>query len=138
MPSPRTKSRLAAAAAAFVVGTVISATQLFAGSLYDKIPYHTSILTGHAWVLELINGHPDRIKCELGMRCHVFLELVTALRAVGLTATKSMTLEEQLAIFLYTSVTGLSIRHVGERFQHANATISKYVCNLKSNKVRFK
>ncbi|KAF8157905.1 hypothetical protein B0H34DRAFT_636408, partial [Crassisporium funariophilum] len=24
-------------------------------------------------------------------------------------------------------VTGLSIRHVGEQFQHANATISKYV-----------
>jgi hypothetical protein len=133
MSSPGTsKSRLAAAAAAFVVGTVISATQLFAGSLYDKTPYHTSALTGHAWVLELINGHPDRIKCKLGMRHHVFLELVTALQAVGLAATKSMTLEEQLAIFLYTSVTGLSIRHVGERFQHANATISKYVQNLKS------
>lgn len=79
---------------------------------------------------KLINGHPERIKCELGMRCHVFLALVTALRAVGLNATKSMTLEEQLAIFLYASVTGLSVWHVGERFQHANATISKYVLNL--------
>ena len=25
------------------------------------IPFHTSILTGKAWVLELMNGHPDRI-----------------------------------------------------------------------------
>jgi transposase len=41
--------------------------------------------------------------------------------------TKYVTLEEQLAIFLYTSVTGLSIRHVGERFQRANGTISKCV-----------
>jgi hypothetical protein len=28
----------------------------------DKQPYHTSVLTGHTWVQELINGHPDRIK----------------------------------------------------------------------------
>ncbi|KAF8152453.1 hypothetical protein B0H34DRAFT_631541, partial [Crassisporium funariophilum] len=27
-------------------------------------------------------------------------------------------------------VTGLSIRHVGERFQHANATISKSFCTV--------
>jgi len=26
-----------------------------------KIPYHTSALTGEAWVLELMMGHPDRI-----------------------------------------------------------------------------
>jgi len=36
-------------------------------------------------------------------------------------------MEQHVAIFLYTCVTGLSIHHVGERFQHANATISKYV-----------
>ena len=37
------------------------------------------------------------------------------------------TVEEQLAIFLYTSVTGLSLRHVSERFQRANETTSWYV-----------
>ncbi|KAG2342370.1 hypothetical protein BDR05DRAFT_886446 [Suillus weaverae] len=26
-----------------------------------KIPYHTSALTGQAWILELMTGHPDRI-----------------------------------------------------------------------------
>jgi hypothetical protein len=36
-------------------------------------------------------------------------------------------LEGQLAIFLYTSITGLSVHHVGERFQHSNDTITKYV-----------
>ena len=44
--------------------------------------------------------------------------------------SKYVTLEEQLAIFLYTSVTGLSIRHVGERFQRANGTISKCAFKL--------
>jgi hypothetical protein len=57
---------------------------------------------------------------------------IEALRAVGLQDTRNITLEEHLAIFLYTCVTGLSIRHVGERFQHANATISKYVLDIYS------
>ncbi|KIK14079.1 hypothetical protein PISMIDRAFT_117675 [Pisolithus microcarpus 441] len=35
-------------------------------------------------------------------------------------------LQEQLGIFLYIVVTGLIIRHVGERFQQSNGTISKY------------
>ena len=35
--------------------------------------------------------------------------------------------EEQLAIFLYTCVTGLSVWHVGEQFQRLNSTISQWV-----------
>ena len=39
---------------------VVGATALaFGESLYDKIPYHTSALSGLDWVLELINGHPE-------------------------------------------------------------------------------
>ncbi|KAH9013692.1 hypothetical protein EDB85DRAFT_1838731, partial [Lactarius pseudohatsudake] len=60
--------------------------------LFNKTPYHTSALSGEAWLLELIGGHPERMKTQLGMR-----------------------------------LTGLSVRHVGERFQHANETISRYV-----------
>ena len=46
---------------------------------------------------------------------------------MGHTPSRYVSLEEQLAIFLYTSVTGLTTRHVGERFQRSNATISKWV-----------
>ena len=38
--------------------------------------YHTLILSGHAWVLELTTGHPDRIHCELGLCREFFLALV--------------------------------------------------------------
>jgi hypothetical protein len=56
----------------------------------------------------------------------VYLALLTKLRALsGLTDSKHLSLEEQVAIFLYTCVTGLSIRHVGEQFQRSNETISK-------------
>ena len=89
-------------------------------------PYHTSILSGQMWVDELLDGHLNHIHCELGLRKEVFHELVLALRSFGVADSKYVTLEEQLAIFLYMSVTGLTIWHTGERFQQSNNTISKY------------
>ena len=115
-----------AAVAAFVVQLVGIAAVLYASPHYWKQDYHTSALMSEAWVNELIYGHPDRIWTELGMKVHVFLVLVAELRLHGLSDFRDVSLEEQVAIFLYTCVTGLSIRHVGERFQHSNETISKY------------
>lgn len=88
-------------------------------------PYHTSALSGQAWVLELITGHPGRIRCELGVSAEVFNSLLIYLREIGIHRSKHVSLEEQLAIFLYMAVTGLTIHHVGERFQRSNETISK-------------
>ena len=93
----------------------------------DPIPYHTSILSGAGWIVELLNGHPERIRTELGVHKHVFKALVQELKENNYTHSKHVMLEEKLGIFLYTCVTGLSIRHVGERFQRANSTISTYV-----------
>jgi len=90
-------------------------------------PYHTSILSGYHWVSELLSGHPDHIRCELGVRKETFIQLVTELRKMGFKDSKFVTLEEQLAIFLYTCVTGLTTQHVGECFQCSNDTISQYV-----------
>ena len=92
---------------------------------YMKEPYHTSILSGYAWIQELLHGHPERIRTELGVHKEVFHALIRELRSMGHGDTRYVTLEEQLGIFLYMSVTGLSVRHVGERFQRANGTISK-------------
>ena len=61
------------------------------------------------------------------MLLHVVLKLVDELQRIGLSGSWNVTLEEQVAIFLYTAVTGLSIQHVGEHFRHANATISQQV-----------
>ena len=90
-----------------------------------KEPYHTSLLSGYAWVQELLNGHPEHIHTELGVHKEVFYALIEELQSMGHRDSKYVTLEEQLATFLYTSVTGLTIRHVGEQFQRANWTISK-------------
>jgi hypothetical protein len=98
---------------------------LYASQWYWKQPYHTSALTGAEWVDELVYGHPDRICNCLGMRVHVFLAFVNELHLAGLKDSKHVSLKEKAAIFLYACITGLSIRHVGERFQRSNETISK-------------
>ncbi|KAJ2989740.1 hypothetical protein NUW54_g8687 [Trametes sanguinea] len=42
------------------------AIRLYSSSNYWKQPYHTSKLSGHAWVQELIHGHPERIQMSWG------------------------------------------------------------------------
>jgi hypothetical protein len=77
------------------------------------------ILSGASWIQELMSGYPNCISRELRMHAHVFQNLC------GLVPSKHLSCEEQLAIFLYMSVTGLTVWHVGEHFQHLNDTISK-------------
>ena len=112
---------------ALFISIILAAAAAVLQSLYphDPLPYHTSILTGEAWVLELLMGHPKHIHCELGVHCHVFKALVSELRSMGYTNSRFVSLEEQLAIFLYCCVTGLTIWHVGERFQRTNETVSR-------------
>jgi len=76
--------------------------------------------------MELLAGHPEHICCELGVHHPVFEALILDLWEMGHDNSRcGVSLEEQLAIFLYASVTGLTIRHIGERFQRSNETISR-------------
>ncbi|EGO00181.1 hypothetical protein SERLA73DRAFT_27878, partial [Serpula lacrymans var. lacrymans S7.3] len=84
--------------------TVAQSAALVANDQLNKTipqPYHTSILTGHGWVLELLSGHPDRIRAELGVRRHVFLRLVDLLKRYQYIDSRHVRIEEQLAMFLY-------------------------------------
>ena len=89
------------------------------------IPHHTSILTGKVWVLELMNGHPDRMKINFGVSIGIFSALVQVLEHNGITESwNSISVEEQLGIFLYICVTSLSSCLVGEQFQRSMDTIT--------------
>jgi hypothetical protein len=93
---------------------------------YSRKPYHTSILTGRMWLTKFLGGNPRCIKDQLGMRKHVFKQLVWQLYLkTSVTHTHHMDLEEQVAIFLYIIVTNLSNRKVAEHFQRSGDTISK-------------
>ena len=111
----------------YLLMKVAQAIVEYATPFYEKIPYHTSALSGQAWVLELLNGHPKRIRCELGVHKPVFYSLIEQLSTMGLEPSRNVTSEEKLSIFLYKCVTGLSVEHVGERFQRSNDTISGYL-----------
>jgi hypothetical protein len=90
-----------------------------------RIPYHTSALSGADWVHELLSGHPERIRVELGVYRSTFTILLKAMEKCGVTSSRHVSIEEQLSIFLYTVVTGLPCTHVGERFQRSSSTITK-------------
>jgi hypothetical protein len=78
------------------------------------------------WVRQLSEGHRGRFYDNLGMNRHVFRWLLRALiEKAGQGDTKHVTLEEQLAMFLYFSVTGSSIRKLEEWFQRSPDTVSK-------------
>ncbi|TFK22000.1 hypothetical protein FA15DRAFT_557985, partial [Coprinopsis marcescibilis] len=88
---------------AYLLNVVTIATHLYASPLYWRQPYHNSKLSGADWVEELINGHPERIWTELGLRLHVFLTFVHELRVLGGLSDSRLgvTVKEQAAIFLY-------------------------------------
>ena len=113
--------------AGLILNATIAAVVSFTTCLYNKIPYHTSALSGANWVIELLQGHPEHIRCELGVHKHVFHFLVSYLQTIGVPHSQGVLLEEQFAIFLYRCVTGLSIHHVAECFQCSTDTISKHV-----------
>ena len=116
MAQIRTRFKVQFKALYAVSMTIIKAIAL-ATQRAEPIPYHTSILSGEGWMLELLNGHLERIRTELGVHKHVFKMVVDELQCHQFNHSKHVTLQEQLGIFLYTAVTGLSIRHVGECFQ---------------------
>lgn len=49
------------------------------------ILYHTSALSGQAWVLELMTGHPNHIGCELSVSLEIFDNLIKHLQEIGYT-----------------------------------------------------
>ena len=114
-----------------VIAHVIFYYRLLFLSKHEKILYHTSILMGGGWILELLTGHPDQIKTSLGVSHHAFNVLVQVMRESGFRDSHhGISVEEQLSIFLYTCVTGLSTCHVAEWFQHSPTMISVYILSL--------
>jgi hypothetical protein len=67
-------------------------------SYHNQRPFHTSALSG-------LLSHLDCIKIALGVRKEVFLDLIVSMRRMGLSDSRHITLEEQLAIFLHACMT---------------------------------
>jgi len=122
---PDDRRRICAVAGLIIILAVRDCMLLY-GSRFDKVPQHTSILSGQGWINELIAGHDGRFHNEMGVRKHVFRALLSVLQGdAGLVDTRHVSGEEQLAIFLHYAHRGLSNRALKERFQRSPDTISK-------------
>jgi len=109
---------------AMLLASIVNASIALTPSLFPQ-PHHDSLYTGRDWIHDMQHGHPDRIFIAFGLRLHVFTKLLDVLRRIGLGDSRHIGLEEQLGLFLYTCVTGLTSRHVAERFQRSHTTVSK-------------
>jgi hypothetical protein len=106
---------------------------------FEKEPCRTSKLHGAAYVEELRTGHQGRAYEVLRMPINVYEDLCSWLREnAGLEdateepesesdteLTKTVSVEEAVAIFLYILGRGASNRDAQERFQHSGETISR-------------
>ena len=70
-------------AAFTVIHIVATAAIIYTDPFYNKIPYHTSALSGEDWVCKLLNSHPECIHNELGVHKHVFHSLIKELKVAG-------------------------------------------------------
>jgi hypothetical protein len=102
-------------------------TSHLAPSLFPT-PMNTSVLTGMAWLRELLTGHPVHFydALRLAMPKHIFRKLVHELELhAGLKHSKHIFAKEQVAIFLHQCKTDGTMCDLQERFQHSPDTISK-------------
>jgi hypothetical protein len=101
---------------------------LATSSSYECTHIHTSILTGKKHVEELFHGLRVRARREFRMEKEIFYKLVEVLRDGNLLAnSREISIEEQLAMFLFCLSTNASNRTIQERFQHSGETVSRYL-----------
>jgi len=94
----------------------------------DKIPQHTSILSGKLYVKELLETEGEAtFRTAARMDKSTFRKLLSYLLATtNLHDSRGVQADEKLMIFLHTLV-GFSSRQTADRFQHSAETISRVV-----------
>ena len=100
---------------------------ILGNSSSDRTRIHDSILTGEQYVSEVLKGHEISCKREFRMEKVIFHKLVDCLREKNLLRdTRGVTVEEQVAIFIYAISKNASNRDLQWRFQHSSETISRH------------
>lgn len=90
-------------------------------------PMHTSKLTGGCRAHEILTGRERLCKRNFRMEVDIFHALVNKLREKEyLTDTIYVSVEEQIAIFLYTVAKNATNETLQDWFQHSPDTIHRY------------
>ena len=88
------------------------------------------IQTGYEWVRYTLTGNEEKCRRNFRMSSYVFRQLCNTLRQYGYYGTRSVCLEESLAMTLMVLGHVEGNRMVQERFQHSGETVHRYVATV--------
>ena len=77
------------------------------------------------WVNELLSEHLRHFWTELSVHWSTFILLIKAMQKLSLQSSHHVSIKQQVVIFLYISITGITYVHMGEHFQYSMSTITK-------------
>ncbi|XP_057450806.1 protein ANTAGONIST OF LIKE HETEROCHROMATIN PROTEIN 1-like isoform X1 [Lotus japonicus] len=90
-------------------------------------PQRISKLKGHAWVVEVLTGHPRNCYDTFRMTPPQFIKLCDLLKERNkLKDTRFLSVQEQVAIFLLIICQIVRTRFAADRFQHSGYTIHRH------------
>ncbi|GJS94085.1 hypothetical protein Tco_0801053 [Tanacetum coccineum] len=92
-----------------------------------RLACRTSSRTGNILIQEILNGHPRRCYEDFRLHLDVFKDLCSDLKEhYGLQATRNVSIEESLGIFLMILAHGCGNRLAQETFNHSGETIHRH------------
>lgn len=98
-----------------------------AGPSSSRRAMHNSMMTGAHRVNEILTGHEERCKKNFRMEVSVFQDLVHLLREKKLLSDGyAVSVEEQVAIFLYGLTKNATTDTLADYFNHSLQTINYY------------
>jgi hypothetical protein len=90
-------------------------------------PCRTSSQICYKWVINILQGNPDRFKQNFRIKINVFFYLCKELKKIyHLKGTRKLTVEELMAMFFNTLGYEFGNRIVQKMFQHPRETVSRH------------
>ncbi|KAM6567969.1 hypothetical protein CsatA_027097 [Cannabis sativa] len=111
-----------------VVGQVLLVNQLHEMHQSQQIrrPLRTSNMSGREYLIELLNGHPDRLFYTIRMDNNTFRSLCRRLVEMEVIEhDKLISVEEAVVMFLWIVTHNQRVRTVAERYQHSVETVCR-------------
>ncbi|XP_062103069.1 protein ALP1-like [Humulus lupulus] len=111
-----------------LIGQVLMANRIHEMQKSQQIrrPLRTSNISGRQYLLELLNGHPDRLFYTIRMDVNTFRSLCRRLVEMEVIEhDKVISVEEAVVMFLWIVTHNQRVRTVAERYQHSVETVCR-------------
>ena len=96
----------------------------------SRVPQQVSNFSGHNRMIDLLHGNDRRFVDILRMPKSCFIRLCGLLQQNGVRNTRSLSVEEQVMMFLLVVGHGDSTRRSGYEWHHSTETVSRHFNNI--------